>query len=165
MKNHSQIFNIKSFIFIPRNIISKSMLSSNFEIFHWLPFLSKSLNFLVTNFCGLKQCNINYICGKNQDLKRILKFLRSKNITVPFLLWHPVVLMTIIKLIKSTASRHHQDLNDKTCIHQTPNIELKHFLSLLPKLKHIFSSLNWKIMINSALIFQQCIKTMQTKTT
>ena len=90
-KNHSQIYNIKSFIFIPRNIISKSMLSSNFEIFHWLPFLSKSLNFLVTNFCGLKKCNIKYICEKNQDLKRILKFLRSKNITVPFLLWHPVV--------------------------------------------------------------------------
>ena len=32
------------------------------------------------------------------------------------------------------------------------------------KLLHISSSLNWKIMINSALIFQQCIKTMQTKT-
>ena len=101
MLNHS---------FIPRYMISKSMLSLNFEIFYWYPFLSKSLNFRVTKLCVLKQYNINYICGKNQDLERISKFLGSKNITVPFLLWHPVVLQGVnvldngCKMIHSSTS-------------------------------------------------------------
>ena len=65
-------------LFIPRYIISKSMLSLNFEIFYWYPFLSKSLNFRVTKLCVLKQYNINYICGKNQDLEGISKSLYIK---------------------------------------------------------------------------------------